>query len=1033
MAFKHVACWPADRVSVVMNPDAEKIPDEVFLAVHFDRELVMVDPGVRSGGEQQWADRQRWNITPDAFLRDFLSPNRHQAYAAVRGNSGSGKSHFIRWLDLNIPMSDDAYKLPIPRAGINLRGVLERIIRVLPPDRAMEYRDALNAAGYSSAARDERRKRLLAEIALAIGRLEVQSDSPDPVNEEGLIGELPNLFNDPNYREYISQPDSIIEQLVDHISESTHGYERREHRRAFQLEDLPLSGVKSLNLSQKARAVVNMLLGDQESALLAVQIINRSLNEAISGVLNFRGNRMLELMLDVRRYLRAEGKSLILLIEDFASLQGIDAVLLQSLIEAPSDGPDGLCDMRWAMAVTTGYYEQLPDTVKTRVDFLIDMDRPLDAPDDRGIVSFATRYLNAVRLEEHDLRAWYESGVKNGSRAPIPNRCNSCPYCEECHASFGVVDGVGLYPFNEAALNTMAARKDPDIRDRFIPRTFIKMVLANVMGRYREQIARGDFPDKGLLASMGNSRLASAVEEQFRRINSTSPSDLDRYRAILELWGVPGRLVALPENLYTAFALKPPVLPNTSSTESHPQNQPASAAPSSSVATAALASQPNEDAIVGAIQRWSQGASMPERAAQELRDYIYAALESYIDWDTAGLVRKSFMQPTTNAPFRARNIIFERQETQETASGVLLRLPLDPTNADDLLRTSSALTALRQFQVHKSWDFPYAFQGMLALGECLVRWSDKLLADFMHQPGVEMEWNAVASAVEVLAIGAVLGGKLTNVKTTDKFDALFDALFEVWPNQLAAQSPKEWKDLYSAIQGKTKLLRDLVRAWASGTKGGQRGAMVDPQQLRPPLARILRTWQLSAAFPGDSSQLREPYLTLARLETKVSAELPRVAALEYRRRMEWLGNVRKYVDEDTTHPQLLKAVRQLVAAIDSAGIGVRPSVRSTFDEALREFSAVKLDDAIRAAQRLHGKSDPVAVLPELFPDHVVGAMTAADHFFAAADTLLSEAEAALTVKRDSQNARVGEQLQRDYQTISDSLAKLSDALRVIGA
>src|SRR5690242_18520229 len=103
MTFTHYACWPADRVSAVMNPDAEHIADDVFLAVHSDHDLIMVDPGSRGGGEQQWSARQRWKVAPDVFLRDFLSSDRRQAHAAVLGQSGSGKSHLIRWLALNIP------------------------------------------------------------------------------------------------------------------------------------------------------------------------------------------------------------------------------------------------------------------------------------------------------------------------------------------------------------------------------------------------------------------------------------------------------------------------------------------------------------------------------------------------------------------------------------------------------------------------------------------------------------------------------------------------------------------------------------------------------------------------------------------------------------------------------------------------------------------------------------------------------------------------------------------------------------------
>ena len=305
-------------------------------------------------------------------------------------------------------------------------------------------------------------------------------------------------------------------------------------------------------------------------------MINRSLNAAISGVLNFRGDRLLELMLDVRRYLRAEGKALVLLIEDFARLQGVDAALLQALIEAPGDGPEGLCDLRWAMAVTRGYYEQLPDTVKSRMDFLIDMDLPLDALGPDSVATFAMRYLNAARLPKDELRAWYDSGVASGSRGSVPNHCNACPYREECHASFGAVDDVGLYPFNHAALNTMAERKDPDIRERFNPRRFIKAVLAEVMGLHRQELVNGEFPDNRLLDTMEGSRLSPALEEQLKQSN---PIDFERQRTVLDLWRIPEKPISLPDGLYKAFALRPPILQGTSedtaATASIPRERPA--------------------------------------------------------------------------------------------------------------------------------------------------------------------------------------------------------------------------------------------------------------------------------------------------------------------------------------------------------------------------------------------------------------------------------------------------------------------------
>ena len=119
---------------------------------------------------------------------------------------------------------------------------------------------------------------------------------------------------------------------------------------------------------------------NKESQDLAVDIINRNLNGAIGQVLNFTGDRLIGLLQDVRRHLREQGQELVLLIEDLARLQGLDLSLLEALIEEGNE-ENGLCDLRWAAAVTTGYYIQLPNTVHTRMNYVFRMDLPTDGED----------------------------------------------------------------------------------------------------------------------------------------------------------------------------------------------------------------------------------------------------------------------------------------------------------------------------------------------------------------------------------------------------------------------------------------------------------------------------------------------------------------------------------------------------------------------------------------------------------------------------------------------------------------------------
>jgi hypothetical protein len=219
-----------------------------------------------------------------------------------------------------------------------------------------------------------------------------------------------------------------------------------EERRAFHEDDLPLSGMDVKEMAPSVQDFISTLMGARAFVPLALEIINRNLDNAIAQMLNFTGDQLQKLMTEIRQYLRREGKELVLLIEDFARLQGVDGALLQALIEAPGTGEDALCNLRWAMAVTRGYYEKLSNTVQTRMTMVLDMDLPTRGKravlHETDIVTFAARYLNAARLSETALQRWYGERRSTGEIVPPPNACHTCEYVDTCHATFKTTDDL---------------------------------------------------------------------------------------------------------------------------------------------------------------------------------------------------------------------------------------------------------------------------------------------------------------------------------------------------------------------------------------------------------------------------------------------------------------------------------------------------------------------------------------------------------------------------------------------------------------
>lgn len=480
MSFSRFVCWHPERVFQVMNTQAEYAGADVFLAVHSHYPITL---------QQTTFSRERgntalhWQVDPTQFLADFLSDREgYQPQVAVLGESGSGKSHFIHWLDVQIPRNDGRIVLTIPKTGTSLRTVLKLLLDLLPVGESATYREQLDRIGQHTSTRAQKRDRLISEIALAISADEPLTDEPDRRDlEQDLIGRLPHLFRDTELQTYWASEDTTISRLIAHIEEPNEEYERLERQRLFTTADLPLDGVQIVRMARPTQELLNDLRNNPEDVEVAVEIINRNLDDAIVHLLNFSGEELVNLMLDIRRYLRRAGKELVLLIEDFARMQGVDRALLQALIEMPGTGPDALCRMRWAMAATTGYYARLPATVQTRMTHVVDMDQPRAALGELGLERFASRYLNAARVSPEDLQNWYRGGA---TPEFLPNACEPCPHRLVCHATFGEADGRGLYPFNSAALRTMAERKNRDIETAFNPRSFVGSVLAEVLDRY---------------------------------------------------------------------------------------------------------------------------------------------------------------------------------------------------------------------------------------------------------------------------------------------------------------------------------------------------------------------------------------------------------------------------------------------------------------------------------------------------------------------------------------------------------------------
>ena len=1001
MSFTNFLCWEPNRVRTVMNTNAELASEEIFLAVHTAYPL-----------RAQIGNAAESLIDPENLITRFLNPNARHIQIVIQGESGTGKSHFIKWMEYNIPDDEKYEVISIPRSSLSLRGILELIIAVLPDNLAQEYQGYLDQSGSIHSSEEQLKSELRRRIASSIGRDKADESSELFDVEEDLIDHLPNLFDDPTVARHIERTGGAIQELVQHIMNDSKEYTPVEGRRIFEETDLFLDDIQVTNTAQATQYVLNQLRMDSETRDLALTIINRNVDNAIAEILNFTGDRLPNLFNTVRRHLKALDKELILLIEDMARTQGLDRPILEALIEENED----LCNFRWAAAATTGYYQSLPNTVQTRTDVLVQMDKSATEEDSTLTQSFlskfSAKYLNAVRLDPNDLSNWIQSDSDRQKIGPPPNACNQCDFREECHASFGSDGDIGLYPFTENALLNMYRRHTENYQQAatiFTPRILVKDVMAELLDVRSNEIANGDFPSFEFLSDMGGGFLPPEVSQSLLRENTSFGG---RQLAMMELWGGNpsrrGTLLDLPNGMFSAFGLEKPEL------DESPAAEPTTIEPDSPTTSV--------DSRVQAIRNWGNGSAMDDSIVNILRPMIYALISSNIDWDQEGLVRTHFMRADGRIFNRGSGITFSKQAGRQNPnySGVKLNIPIEE---DDLLESAVALEGLYEFSRNSSWPSENSF---LSLSNQLEKWTKYLLPRFHNMPVSNEDWNVTGAAIELLAVGAAMAG---GVRRNGGWTAYHNEIFSAWPTDVIGESD-EWKSIYRSINNKKDDLLDIAKARASGTKGGTGTAFLNPLEIVPILISLRKTqWRPNHVPPNEEYSVRI-YTELANLHKQVFDAIENAARKELRSKTQWYREWTAAFGDEVTKKQLIDLITTVTESVTSQGLRVSPGVRNQLNRDRDSIESVNLDNALKITKNLVTSEDePLTQLPELGRIIHANAMSAAQVLSATLERYVDEVENAFLNEESSSGIGGVEIYEQNQSTIRSSLNSLISDLK----
>lgn len=975
MTFSKYVCWKPAMVRQVMDVEATQPEDHIFLATHHPAKMY----------RQDLAETQsRVPYDEEQFLKNFLETPDF-AFVPILGTSGTGKSHLIRWLYTRIKSirREPNYRvLLIPKVGTNLKDIIERILSGIEGVEFDEYRSRLRQAA-NTLTESEAREQLLANLAIYVGlgaRTDVSSLSE---SEYEIAKGLPNLLRDPFFTEqFWLKREGVIARLVAHVLGNQNGIEDVEERRGFSIEDLP-SGIQNRQkASEKARDFYTYLDDEYISKHEVIKWLNKHLDMAIAKVLNLGREDLQRLMLDVRRALAKKGVELILLIEDFAKLQGIDREVLESVLARPQQiEGEPLCAIRTALACTTGYFQGLIDTVRTRTDFSVNLD--IETVNEQSLITqtdiqqLTSRYLNAVRLGNHEIQAWLaDSDEETGQPfSPVPNACSDCEYRSDCHAGFGHVDGIGLYPFNAKAIERMRDRVNPGV---FNPRTLIKDVLRYTLEYHRSDLEEGRFPTSVLLAHFKGNTLGAMV---IRGIESKDTLDDARRReALLNLWTNGNELCDLPTEVHTAFDLRPlgdqvqkltgeATILRARDTKATFTVTPAAISPAE--ITAGVTDEAERPASLPtklaeqlqALDQWRTGAPLPQLVAQALRPMLVDAIGARTDWDAALLLRNQFLGKlfkTTNIvfqnDFKGRNVTSSDNSSLRLAKGINLILPREEADLGD---TTIALQAMLLYNHHEHWRFDNGATYFRIYARKLEEWSNFILSEIPKlSTKSNASWDPIPAVVELLTISAQMAGN-----STTSLEKRINVLFADLDKVDVTNRTKDWRELFDTLKKHQPKLLEILQARIPCTKGGStRLQVIDAAQLVAPLSSIVKDWQPKADISEASSD--PPFNSIVEARRAVDTFLVQAVQKERRYQIEFYHRVVQELGEDFSKEEVVSTLEQAIAQARNAGVA-RISNSANLETAIKEFRSVQLSAYLKSMRDIQSEEDVAVLLPQL--------------------------------------------------------------------
>jgi hypothetical protein len=727
--------WPSiEEINNCIKDTAENSSDAVLLAVHQQFPLAYSTVGPDGNVMQD----SKKSASEDDFLTYFLSEAPSGSHVVpITGQSGVGKSHLVRILDARIKRLKNADRylvIRIPKSA-SLRKVVDLILTA-EPLQDKKY-DSVRAE-FSKAMADIR---IEDAVITFQGQLEIALNEYSSTQKEafkqnptdGIIKRkiahaesLPLLMSDAEIVQHfrLNVLPRIIQRSVNGEDLTKDNVDFDPNSIKFKVDDFDFDDLDIASAGQRVAKYYQLNLMSRERDL-AVEVLNDVVDQATNQLYKLNqslgGMTLGEVILEIRRLLLKDSRELVLLVEDFAALVGIQETLAKVLIqEGETSKGTEYATIRSAIAVTDGYLGG-KNTLATRAGQEWVVESRLESEDETlaRTKKLVASYLNAARIGEEGLKDYYDNLLKKDNQASF----NTPIFSEDIGDSisslqaFGSNSNIPLFPFSDNAIEFLA-RQSSGLNSGntliFNPRYIIKNIIRLVLNR-RSSFVEGQFPPAGMISRKPYSDIQNWIS------SLDVGQDLQgRYERLVTVWGnnpknrneIPGKI---KEEIFNVFSLKAPEFSNLPPPIVGPVNPTPDIIPptTTGVADAKLESRIRE--YEKALEKWIvEGIRLDQVLSNIIRTKISSQLAKSIDWNAERTLEIEIK--------RSQIVIQNAAGSGNAASKDLIELATDPTDPDGRLRVELfALVRNNEFNEAGIESYPYAEDDLARIANLIER------------------------------------------------------------------------------------------------------------------------------------------------------------------------------------------------------------------------------------------------------------------------------------------------------------------------